>query len=102
MTPSELIWPLVLIAVAIAQLVTAWAQARRTPPIHEQLAKERERIATEYVTKAEFRHELDALRADNAEQNASINSLSKSLSSEMKQVSAQVGRLQGTLDTLLK
>lgn len=91
----QIVWPLICIAVAIAQIVTAWAQARRTPPLPEQLAKE-------YVTKDEFRRELDALRDDNAAQNAAINSLSKSLSSEIKQMSAAIGRLQGTLDTLLR
>ena len=40
----QIVWPLICIAVAIAQIVTAWAQARRTPPLPEQLAKE-------YVTK---------------------------------------------------
>ncbi len=91
----QIVWPLICIAVPIAQIVTAWAQVRRTPPLPEQLAKE-------YVTKADFYHEIKLLREANAEQNANINSLSKSLSSEMKQVSAQLGRLQGTLDTLRK
>lgn len=91
----QIVWLLICVAVAIAQIVTAWAQARRTPPLPEQLAKE-------YVTKEEFRRELDALRSDNAAQNAAINSLAKSLSTEMKQVSAQLGRLQGTLETLLR
>lgn len=91
----QIVWPLICIAVAIAQIVTAWAQARRTPPLPEQLAKE-------YVTKAELRRELDALRSDNAVQNAAINSLSKSLSSEIKQMSIAIGRLEGTLSTLLK
>lgn len=91
----QIVWPLICIAVAIAQIVTAWAQARRTPPLAEQLAKE-------YVTKEELRRELDALRDDNATQNAAINSLSKSLSSEIKQMSIAIGRLEGTLSTLLK
>lgn len=41
-------------------------------------------------------------RSDNAAQNAAINSLSKSLSSEIKQMSIAIGRLEGTLSTLLK
>lgn len=91
----QIVWPLICIAVAIAQIVTAWAQARRTPPLAEQLAKE-------YVTKTEFSRELKSLRDDNATQNAAINSLSKSLSSEIKQMSIAIGRLEGTLSTLLK
>ncbi len=91
----QIVWPLICIAVAIAQIVTAWAQARRTPPLPEQLAKE-------YVTKEELRRELKSLRDDNAIQNATINSLSKSLSSEIKQMSLAIGRLEGTLSTLLK
>ena len=42
----QIVWPLICIAVAIAQIVTAWAQARRTPPLPEQLAKEYGRLAT--------------------------------------------------------
>lgn len=102
MTPSDIVWPLVLIAVAIAQIVTAWAQARRTPPIREQLANEREQFARKYVSKEDFRRELDALRDSMSETSAAIVTLSKTLSSEIKQMSAAVGRIQGTLDTLLK
>ena len=95
MEPSQIIWPLILIAVAAAQVVTAWAMIRRTPPLPEQLAKE-------YVTKEEFRRELDALRRDNAMQTEAINALAKTITSEIKQQSAAVGRLQGTVVAILR
>ena len=95
MDPSQIVWPVILFLVALAQIVTAWAQARRTPPLPEQLARE-------YVTKDEFRRELDALRKDNAVQTEAINALAKTITSEIKQQSAAVGRLQGTVEAILR
>ena len=95
MDPSQIVWPVILFLVALAQIVTAWAQARRTPPLPEQLAKD-------YVTKDELKHEIELLRSENARQTDAINTLTKTITSEIKQQSAAVGRLQGTVEAILR
>ena len=108
--PSQIIWPLLTIAVAIASIASVIIAAvklnRRFPPLAEELAKT---YATQDMLDSKFDavndridREVSAIRGSQAETSRKLDSLIATTNRTSEETQRSLGRIEGKLDAHLE